>query len=46
MQYLFVRKKLTVHPAIPNSDTFVDASVTVYPIYIDQGSSNFWERIT
>jgi len=31
-----------VHPAVPNSDTLVDASVTVYPIHIDQGSSNFW----
>jgi len=25
----------------PYSDTLVDASVTVYPIHIDQGSSNF-----
>jgi len=38
MQYQFVRKKQTVHPAAPNSGTLVDASMTVYPIYIDQGS--------
>ena len=37
-------KKQTVHPAIPNSDTIVDASMTVYPIHIDQGYPNFfWE---
>jgi len=30
-----------VYPAVPNSDTLVDASVTVYPIHIDQGSSKF-----
>jgi len=41
MQYQFVRKKQTVHPAVPNSDTFVDASVTVYPIHIDQSSPKF-----
>jgi len=41
MQYQFVRKKQTVHPAVPNSDTLVDASVTVYPIHIDQGFSIF-----
>jgi len=29
MQYQFVRKKQTLHPAIPNSDTLVEASVTV-----------------
>jgi len=46
MQYQFVRKKKTVHPAVPNSDTLVDASVTVYPIHIDQGPSHFGERIT
>jgi len=40
MQYEFVRKKQTVHPAVPSSDTLVDASVTVYPIHIDQSSSN------
>jgi len=31
MQYQFVSKKQTVHPAVPNSDTLVDASVTAYP---------------
>jgi len=41
MQYQFVRKKKTVHPAVPNSDTLVDASVTVYPVHIYQGFSNF-----
>jgi len=41
MQYQFVRKKQTVHPAVPNSDTLVDASVTAYTIHIDQGSPNF-----
>jgi len=41
MQYQFLGKKETVHPAVPNSDTLVDASVTVYPIHIDQGSSKF-----
>jgi len=30
MQYQYVRKKQTVHPAVSNSDTLVDASVTVY----------------
>jgi len=44
--YQFVRKKQTVHPAVPNSDTLVDASVTVYPIHADQGSPDFWERTT
>jgi len=27
MQYKFVRKKQTVHPAVPNSYTLVDASI-------------------
>jgi len=44
MQYQFVRKKQTVHLAIPNSDTFVDAFVTVYPIHMDHGSSNFLQN--
>jgi len=44
MQYKFVRKKQTVHPAVPNSDTLVDASVSVYPIHIDKGSPNFLEE--
>ena len=35
------RKKNTVHPEIPNSDTLVDASMTGYPIHIDQGSPKF-----
>jgi len=38
MQYQFVGKKQTVHPAAPNSHTLVDGSMTVYPIYTDQGS--------
>jgi len=41
MQYQFVRKKQTVHPAVPNSDTLVDASVAVYPFHIDKSSPNF-----
>ena len=41
MQHHFVRKKQTFHPAVPNSDTLVDTSVTVYPFHIDQGSSEF-----
>jgi len=40
MQYQSVRKKQTVHLAIPSSDTLVDAFVTVYPIHMDNGSSN------
>jgi len=40
MQSQFVRKKQTVHSAVSNSDNLVDASVTVCPIHIDQGSSN------
>jgi len=40
MQYQFVRKKQTVHPVVPNSDTLVDASVAVCSIPIDQDSSN------
>ena len=35
------KAKQTVHPAVSNSDTLVDASVTVYQIHIDQGSSKF-----
>jgi len=41
MQYQFVCKKQTVHSAVPNSDTLVDASVTVYQIHIDKGFPNF-----
>jgi len=33
MQYHFVRKKQTVHPAVPNSNTLVEASMTVYYSY-------------
>jgi len=33
MQYQFVRKKQTVHPAVPNSNTLVEASMTVYYSY-------------
>ena len=43
-KYQFVRKKQTVHSAVPNSDSLVDASVAVYLIHIDQGSPDFWER--
>jgi len=46
MQHQFVSKKHTVHPAVPNSDTLVDASVTVYPLHIDQGSSNLLGETT
>ena len=46
MQYQFVCKKQTVHLAVPNNGTLVDASVTVYPIHIDQGSSHFLGKIT
>jgi len=41
MQQQFTRKKKTVHPAVPNSDTRVDASVTIYPIHTDHGSPTF-----
>jgi len=34
------KTKQTVHPVVPNSDILVDASVTAYPIHIDQGSPN------
>jgi len=44
MQYQFIRKKQTVHPAVPNNATLVDVCVTVYPIHIGQGSSNFWRE--
>jgi len=35
------KAKQTVHPAVPNSDTLIDLSVTVYQICIDQGSPKF-----
>jgi len=41
MRCKFVRKKKTVYPAVPNSDTLVDASVTVYPIQYRPGSPTF-----
>jgi len=41
MLYQLVPKDQTVYPAVPNNDTLVDASITVYPIHIDQGSPNF-----
>jgi len=44
MQYQVVRKKQTVHLAIPNSDTLVDAFVTVYQIHMDHGSSDFLQN--
>ena len=40
IQYQFFRKKQTVHPAVPNSYTLVDASVTVYTLRRDKGSPN------
>jgi len=45
MQYQFVRKqaKQTVHLAVPNSDTLVNASVTVYQIHIDEVSPVFFK---
>jgi len=46
MQYQFVRKKQTIHRAVSNSDTLVDACVTVYPSHIDQGSPNFLGETT
>jgi len=46
MQYQFASKTQMVHPVVPNSDTLVDASVTVYPIHIDQGSSTFLGETT
>jgi len=46
MQYQFVRKKQTVHPAVPNSDTLLDTSMTAYPSHIDQGSPIFWQVTT
>jgi len=33
MQYQFVRKNQTVHPAVPNSNTLVEVSMTVYYSY-------------
>jgi len=46
MQSQFVRKKQMIHPAVPNSDTLVDASMTGYPIRVDQGSPKICERTT
>jgi len=46
MQHQFVRQKQMTHPAIPNSDTLIDASVTVCPLRIDQGSSHFLGETT
>jgi len=46
MQCEFTSKTQTVHPVVPNSDTIVDTSVTVYPIQIDHGSSNFLGETT
>ena len=46
MLYQFVCKKQTVHPAFPKSDSLAAASVTVYPILIDQGFPNIWEKTT
>ena len=36
MQYQFVRKKQIIYPAASKSDDLVDASMTGYPIHIDQ----------
>jgi len=38
MQYQFTRKTQTAHPAVPNSDTLIDASVTVYPSYVQSAA--------
>jgi len=46
MQHQFSRTELTVHPTVSNSDTLVDASVTVYLIHVDHGSSNFLGETT
>ena len=43
MQYQFVRKKQTVHPAVANRDSLVEASVTIYHSY-KPGLSNFFGR--
>jgi len=39
-------QKQMIHPAVPNSDTLVDASMTGYPVDMDQGLLNLWERTT
>jgi len=39
-------QKANVHPAVPNSDTLVGASVTVYQNHIDQRSPIFLEATT
>jgi len=39
MQYQFTRKTQSAHPAVPNSDTFTDASVTVYPSYVQPAAA-------
>jgi len=36
------KQKQTVHPAVPNIDTVVDASLTVCQIDMEQGSTHFW----
>ena len=41
LQYQFARKKQTGHPAVRNSDTLVDASVTVCPSYV-QPATRMW----
>jgi len=45
MQYQFVGKKQTVHPAVPKTDTLVNGSMTVYSIHIDQGSAIFFGEV-
>jgi len=41
MQYQFVRKKQMIHPAVPKRGTLADASMTGYPVHVDQGSPKF-----
>ena len=36
MRYQFVRKKQTIHPAIPYRDTLVDVSVTKCVLRLDE----------
>ena len=41
IKYKFIRKEQTVHPAVPNRGTLVDASVDVYSIHTDKSSPKF-----
>jgi len=42
-QYQIFRKKQTVDSAAFNSDTLVDAAVTVYPVYIIYYEEEWWQ---